>query len=258
MSFVAFDVILDALMEELRNQGFGEPQPIDEDGGRFEMMVAEDVAYGVKYNKKRQQFELRSTTLDDKKKPTSWRNLSVWLYDEAEGTRGDAESIAEDFLEVVRGPKRVAVVQKKKKNKDEDRNVDPQFFFNRLVNVFPELREAINEEKITYGQIRPAYFAKAKVVPLCEDLLTKYKGSSVVEKLANIFSDTYENGDLDARSVVSVIILNNISEAAFEAVKEHLSDELKLDTNYTRKLIGKNIKPEKPKKQKKVVSRLGS
>lgn len=255
MTFNAFEVIRDSLMEELRQQGFGEPVSVEEEGGRFEMTVAADIAYGLKYDKKRQQFELRSTTLDEDQKPTKWRSLSVWLFDENEGTRSDAESISNDFLEVVRGPKRVAVV-KKKKNKDEDRNVDPAFFFNRLVGIFPEIRDEINEERILYGQVRPVTFAKEKVLPKCEDLAKKYKDSSTMQKLCELFNDMYADGDLDLRSVLTISIMNGMSEEAFLAMKDKLSDELQLDTKYTRKLIGKKIKPEKKKKEKKVVARL--
>lgn len=47
------------------------------------------------------------------------RGLSLWLFDEREGTRADAESILNDFLEVVQGPKRVALVQQKHRSKKD-------------------------------------------------------------------------------------------------------------------------------------------
>ena len=74
------------------------------------MFSAADVAYGLLYDVKHQRFELRSTTLKEDGQPGAWRSLSLWLFDEKEGTKADAESILNDFLEVVRGPKRVAVV----------------------------------------------------------------------------------------------------------------------------------------------------
>ena len=86
--------------------------------------------------------------------PGTWRSLSLWLYDEREGTRADMESILNDFVEVVQGPKRVAVVQQKRRGKDGERTVDPLFFMNRLVNIFPELKDELNQEKIAYGQVR--------------------------------------------------------------------------------------------------------
>ena len=72
------------------------------------MFTTEDVAYSLLYERAHQRFQLRSTTLKEGGEPGDWRGLSLWLFDEREGTRADAESILNDFLEVVQGPKRVA------------------------------------------------------------------------------------------------------------------------------------------------------
>lgn len=257
MDFNAFDLIRDGMKEELLLQGFAEPQPMENDEGRAEIFATDEVAYSLLYDDKRQRFELRSTTLNGEGEPGDWRSLSLWLFDETDGTKSDAESILNDFLEVVRGPKRVAIVQqKKKRGKDDERNIDPLFFLNRLMNIFPELREEMKNERITYGQIRFVTFTKEKVVPKCEDLATRYRNSEPFEKLCTLFSDMYEDGDMDLRSIISITILNGLSEDAFTAMNEKFSEGLQTDVKYTRKLIGKTIKPEKKKKQKKVSSRL--
>lgn len=259
MDFKAFDTIQDALSEELQKQGFGEPQPLEDEAGRAVMFATDEVAYSLLYDNKRQRFELRSTTLKEPGEPGDWRSLSLWLFDERDGTRADAESIQNDFLDVVRGPKRVAVVQqKKKRGKDDERNVDPLFFLNRLVNIFPELKDELNEEKIVYGQVRFVTFVKEKVVPKCEDLAVKYPGSEPVKKLGALLDDMYKNGDLDLRSILTISLLNSMSGEAFASLREELGEDLQKSTKFTRKLKGKKIKPEKKKKQKKVVARLDS
>ena len=60
---------------------------------------------------------------------------------------------------------------------------------------------------------------------------------------------------MDLRSIVTAAFLNGLSDSAFETVQEQLGDELKKCAKYTRKLRGKKIKPEKKKKQKKVVAK---
>ena len=99
----AFEWIQNGLYEELSKQGFSEPQPLEDPAGKLVMYTAADVAYGLLYDVKKQRFELRSTTLKDGE-PGTWRSLSLWLFDENEGTRADAESILNDFIEVVQGP----------------------------------------------------------------------------------------------------------------------------------------------------------
>ena len=138
---------------------------------------------------------------------------------------------------------------------DGDRVVDPLFFMNRLVNIFPELKDELNEEKIVYGQVRFATFIKAHVVPRCEDLAQKYPNSDPMKKLCSLLDDMYANGDLDTRSLAAITLLNSLSDSAFQAVQERLGEELQKSTKYSRRLKGKKIKPEKKKKKKKVVAK---
>jgi hypothetical protein len=259
LEFNAFELIRDSLKDTLAEQGFTNLQELEYSDGKAEMLATDELAYGLFYSKKQMRFELKSTTLDDEGKPGDWKSLSMWLFDEKEGTRADVASIANDFLEIVSGPKRVAVVKQKtkKSNKKDERNVDLMFFFNRLANIFPAVKEAIRKDRIEYGQIRFAVMAKEKVASECDSLAKSHGSSELFEKLCTLFSDMYADGDLDVRSVLTVSILNNVSEDTLELVQEKVSDELKKDLKFTRKLIGKNIKPEKPKKEKKVVSRLG-
>lgn len=257
LDFNAFEFIQNALTEELTGQGFGAPQTLEYSAGKAVMYTTADVAYSLRYNEKGKQFELCSTTLDGEGKPGDWRSLSAWLFDKADGTKADAESILNDFLEVIRGPKRVAIVQqKRKRGKDDERNVDPMFFVNRLVNIFPELKNELNEEKITYGQVRFITFIKKRVVPKCEDLVTKYPDSEPCKKLCALLDDMYKNGDLDLRSIISFSFINSMNDAAFSSLYERVGEELQKDIKFTRKLKDKKIKPEKKKKQKKVETRL--
>ncbi len=259
MDFNAFDFIQDGLFAELSSQGFAPAEPLKEEGGRAVMFSTGEVAYSLLYDKSRQRFELRSAVLDAQGAPGEWRSLSLWLFDEHEGTKSDLESILNDFLDVVRGPKRTAIVQqKKKRGKDDDRVVDPLFFCNRLINLFPELRDELNDEKILYGQVRFVAFSKEKVAPKMEDLIKKYPESEPVTKLAALFDDMYKNGDLNLRAILTAVLLNELSDEAFSTIWEKFADELKTAAKYSRRLKGKNVKPEKKKKQKQVVAKLSN
>lgn len=258
MDFNAFELIQHALEEELVKQEFAPAQELDYADGKAVWFAAQEVAYALRYNEKSKCFELCSTTLKDGEAVT-WRSLSTWLFDPETGDRSDADSIANDFLDVVRGPKRVAVVQqqqKRKRGKDDERSVDPMFFMNRLAGIFPELKDELNEEKIVYGQVRYVMFLKASVVPKVEDLAARYPDSDPMTKLCALFDDMYQNGDLDTRSILSHSLLNTVSDAAFDAIFQRVGEALQKDLKFTRKLRGKTIKPEKKKKEKKVDARL--
>ena len=260
----AFELIQEKLQEALSEQGFRSAVEMEVENGRAVLFSTVEVGYGLFYEAKQTRFVLRSTTMKNDKEPGQFRELSVWLFDPETSELSDAESIANDFLEIVQGSKRREMVQtaKKRRRKDEENNADPLFFFNRLVAIFPELRDEMNEERIVYGQVRPAVFARDKVAPKCEQLAKNYPDSEALQKLGVVLSDLYGAGDMDTRAVIQFGVLNNVKdEAAIAAIKAQFAQDSDLYKVYpeARKLIGKKIKPEKQKKDNtKVDVRLGS
>lgn len=258
MDFNALDLIKEKLVQDLSGkENFTEPVDLqDELGPAFIIKFGDEAAYSVVYNNKKSQFILRSGSVDENNATEDWNNISTWLFDNESGTKSDAESIANDFADAISGPKNVKLVSQKKKKSKEDPSVDPLFFMNRLAGIFPELKESMKKERITYGQIRFATFAKENVVSQCEDLAVSYKASPTFKKMCTLFSDMYANGDMDVRALLTISILNNVNDEAAKNISEEVSDELKQNLKYTRKLIGKTVKPEKKKKSKKIVDRL--
>ena len=120
----------------------------------------------------------------------------------------------------------------------------------------------MNEERIVYGQVRTALFAAEKVARKCENLAKNYKDSEPMKRMCTIFCDMYAAGDMDTRAVIQFGVLNNIKdEAAINNIIANFTDGCDLQKVYkhSRKLIGKNIKPEKEKKKgKKVEARLSN
>lgn len=216
----------------------------------------ENLAYSVLYNKKTKQFELRSAALPEDNAAPPWRVLSAWLFDPAQDDIGSAQSIGNDFAETIRGPKRVEALQtaKKRRKKNEENNVDPSFFMNRLANIFPGLREDMIEERSRYGLIRPIAFMEAYVLPKLETLLAS-EDSSTQQKLAELFNDLYENGDMDVRSLITMILLNGVDKAQVkEKLAPYFSEDMAKGYKAGSKMKGKKVKPEKVKKQSKVVA----
>ncbi len=259
MDFNPFQLIQTALAAELANQGFKEPEPLEDPEGQAALFAAEQVAYSLLYDRKKKSFMLRSTNLGENGKPGDWRTLSTWLFDADSGDRSDAESIINDFLEIIRGPKRVEMVQQQRKRaKGEDRNVDPMFFTNRLVSMFPDLKEPLNEEKIVYGRVRYITFIKSHALPEMESLLRDYPDSEPAHKLAELLDDMYKSGDLDLRSIVTYVVIDGLSGESFDKLYALMGEELQKVAKPARRLVGKKIKPEKKKKPgKKVEARLG-
>lgn len=250
----AFDLIAEKVRSVLLEQGFQRKEDVQEEQGKAAMYLSEDTAYSVLYEQNAKLFHLRTCGVADGKEDKAWKKLSTWAFDPEADSAAYAGSIAEDFADTLGGSDRKEIVrqQKKRKKKDEDATTDPLFFFNRLASIFPELRGEIAEEKATYGTVRSVTFTREHVVNRVEQLAKTYSGTEPFKKLCNVLNDMYEHGDLDVRSLITIVLLNGINdEQAVENLSKNFSEDLSKVHNKAKLLKGKKVKPEKKKKKPK-------
>lgn len=193
--------------------------------------------------------QVRLNLLDGDKKII--KNISSWLLDSETVSKKDLEFISEDFVSTMVGKDKAKSLKAKKKQKNSDESkITGLFFANRMVNIFPELKEEIQNEKENYEEFRSATFAKEHILPKVCELLKSEGEKQRVNKFAKLISDLYKNGTLDARAIITIVILNNIEdEKSAELLKSSLSEELLKAWNAALKYKGKTVKPEKPKKK---------
>ena len=248
----AFDYIVGKVEEELVKQNYIKQKVVAEnDNELVSLFTSASLAYSVVYYKDKEQMVLRSCTMTDEGPDNEWKTLATWLYDETVGTQKDADSIANDFIEGVSGTlaiKRAKQVKQKKK-KDDDGNADPKFLAKRFVTYFPELREEIKNEEDCYFPFRGATFAKEHIAPKIP-MYIKRANKNEIEKFANVFNVQYNNGDVDTRAIITIVLLNSLDDAEYNALYEHFNDELKIAALNARAFKGKTVKPEKVKKVK--------
>ncbi len=165
----AFDLIASRVEEELAKTGFTREKVSSSDPNELvALYTSENVAYSVLYTKDKQQMILRTCAMTADEGPDNdWKTLATWLYDDADATQKDAESIANDFIDGVSGAVAVKRTKqtKSKKKKGDDGNADPKFLAKRFIAVFPELREEIMDEEDYYYPFRGATFAKEHIAP---------------------------------------------------------------------------------------------
>ncbi len=255
----AFNLIMEDLDKELTSQKFTKGKILDYDSTKSVEFRGEAIIYKLEYNKVSKSFRLLTCGITDEDKPddNSLKCMSTWAFDSQEDDMRYAEDISRDFVETVSASKRKEIVKKsKKRKKSDDGNVDPLFFMNRLVNVFPELKEEIKFEKDNYEYFRGVTFTKEKVLPKLSSLLES-NNESMKKKFCKIISEMYIAGDLDVRGIITFIILNSIEDEKIKQnVSEMLSQELKKAWGYSEKLKGKKIKPEKKKVKKSFMSKV--
>ena len=247
----AFDLIVGKVEEELVKSGYTKQKVDAENTNELAaLFTSSNIAYTVVYVKDKQQMVLRSCTMTEEGPDNEWKTLATWLYDDTFANHKDAESIANDFVEGVSGTVAIrrAKQVKQKKKKDDDGTATPKFLAKRFVTYFPELRDEIKNEEDSYFPFRGATFAKEHIVPKLEGYIVR-ASKPELEKLAGVFNLQYGNGDVDTRSIITIVILNGLTDEAFNCVSEFFDADLGKAAKAARKYKGKTVKPEKPKKK---------
>lgn len=247
----AFKLIVGKVEAELVKTGYEKQKVASEDSNELvALFTSQNLAYSVVYYKDKQQMVLRSCQMTEEGPDNEWKTLATWLYDDETATQKDAESIANDFVEGVTGAVAIrrAKQVKQKKKKSDDGNADPKFLAKRFVAFFPELKEEIISEEDCYFPYRGATFAKEKIAPKVAEYIKK-ASKPEIEKFAGLFNLQYANGDVDTRSIITIVILNSLTDEEFNTIFECFDDDLKKAAKAARKYKGKTVKPEKPKKK---------
>ena len=250
----AFDLICTRVQQALEAQGFNKLNVSNTGSDEMVSLYANDaIAYSVIYYADKNRMVLESCGMTEDGPDNDWRAIATWMFDPEINDKKDANSIANDFVATVSAPVRQKAQQRqlKKKKRDEDGNVDPVFLYKRLVTVLPDLKDEIFNEEDCYDPFRSATFAKTFVVPKVNELLSSGNRQQIT-KLGAVLSAQYKNGDMDCRSIITIVILNGIEgEKNEELMDEALDDMLKKAWKFARRYKGKEVKPEKPKKKSK-------
>ena len=247
----AFEIVNKKVESALSEQGFTKQNVSGTNSNELAALyTGETTAYSVIYYKDKKHMVMRSCSMTEDGPDNEWKTVGTWMFDPATDSEREAESIGNDFAESVSAPKFVqASKQKKKKKNSDDGNGDPVFFSKRLVPVFPELKEEIKTEEESYEQFRAVTFTREKIVPKVAALIES-GDDKVIDKLSEILSNQYSYGDIDTRPLITMIILNSITdEEQKEAIGREMSDDLKKAWKAAEKYRGKKVKPAKKKKQ---------
>ncbi len=252
---VAFKSISDKVEGALAVQGFKKEKVSPNEGEMVSLFTSENVAYSIVYFTDKMHIIMRQCAMTDDGPDNDWKTLATWMLNPDSDTMKEADSIANDFVENCTSSsavKRLKTTKKKKKKDADEGSADPLFLSKRFVTFFPELRDEIKQEEDCYYPFRGVTFARASIVPKLQNYV-KTANKKEMEKLCTLLSNQYSNGDIDTRSIITIVLLNEMPEDKYEEINEYLSDELKRAWKYALRFKGKKVKPEKPKKQKKTM-----
>ena len=247
----AFEIVNKKFEAAVAPQGFTAQNVTSADSRELvKLYTGETTAYSVIYYMDKKHMVLRSCDMNDGAPDNEWKTIATWMFDPETDSEKEADSIGNDFVDNVSAPVFTQTTQKKKKKKkdSDDGNGDPVFFSKRLMAVFPELRDEIREEQESYEEFRAVTFTKEHIVPKVQELLNSGSDREI-DKLAEVLSGQYSYGDIDTRPLITIVILNSITDGAQkEAIKREMSEELQKAWAAAEKYRGKKVKPAKEKK----------
>ncbi|MBQ9673163.1 MAG: hypothetical protein IJV39_00865 [Ruminococcus sp.] len=250
----AFDGICLKVEKALSQQGFARQNvSSDNNSDRVALFTNDAVAYSVYFNSEKHHMMLRSCAMTEDGPDNEWKNLATWLFDPQTDKLSDADSIGKDFSAMLEGESQIKKVQqakKKKKKRKDDGNADPEFLAKRFVTFFPELKDEITEEVNNYYPFRGVTFTKKSILPKLSGYV-KTANKKQLEKLGQLLSRQYSNGDIDTRSIITIVIINSFSEGDYNKLYDYFDEDLQKASKAARKYIGKTVKPEKIQKKKR-------
>ena len=253
----AMERITERVGEVLSAHQYSLAQQGNAKNGSPSLFLSETTAYAIDYERKEKRFVLKSTTVEEGKLGAEWTNNAVWLFDPAQDTMSDAESIANDFVDSLTTAtvRREAAVQqqRKRKEKGDEHYVDPGFLMNRFANVFPELKYAIAAQREIYGGVAPHTLLRDFLYAMMDEVLADPTQEARAQKFFEVINVNYANGDLDTKSVLMLGVLNHLeTPRALELAEKYLDEKTKKAWQHAKKYKNKKVRPEKVKRVKKL------
>ena len=241
-----FDTICDAIYQNEKIKKFS----VKNKKENYILISNDIISYEIKYHPDSRQITLFSRNKED----DSSKIISTWLLDD-NSSKKDLNLISDDFITSMVGKEKVAVRQIRKKSNENENNITGLFFANRMATFFPELKEPIQQEKEQYEEFRAVAFSKKFILPQINNYIKSENNTSKISKFGKTLSELYQNSGLSVKSIITIVILNGLSEENENKLKKYLSDELKKAWEAAKKYKGKKVKPEKPKKKNSLLSK---
>ncbi len=240
-----FSIICDAICQNEKIKKFSV-----KDKKESYLIISKDaVSYEIKYDDSSKQITLSSCSDDN-----SSKIISAWLLDE-NSSQKDIKLITDDFITSMVGKGKNPVRQAKKKSDESENNITGLFFANRMATFFPELKDQIQQEKEQYEEFRAIKFSREFILPKINEFIKTEKNTSKISKFGKTLSELYQNSGLSVKSIITIVILNGLSEENENKLKQYLSEEMQKSWEAAKKYKGKKVKPEKPKKNSSFLSK---
>lgn len=234
-----YDYIYDLVFQKFKDSGFTFEREQDEI-----VIYNEKLSFKIVCDSDNNEIYLEVQE-NNKESIDQWNRLSLWLFDENSSNK-DMIMISDDFIDTISKYSKVGLDKVISKKVSKGRSSNTLFFANRMMNIFPELKDEISFEKEHYSEFRGAEFAVNNILPKILMLLSDGKDTKKIEKLFKLIGDLYLNSSLEVRSLISIGILNGIEgEKEISIARKFMSNELQKAWDAALKYKGKQLKKKR-------------
>lgn len=236
-----FEIITGRIGPILKTKGFSESKPERGDGDSLTMTyIGEDRALRVFWNSPEQKYLLQSANIVDGAPEDEWQELSLWLFDPQTHGEADAKTIANDFEDTVNDLYRKAMKIEKRSDIRKNKANDIKGFVKKFVVLYPQYEDALSVHMTHYNELLPDTFIEEIIGGYMLEMLRQRKNAQL-KKLFDLFSETYENGDVQVRSAVTVTLFRSLikDENLNELAISYMNDGLKRSWNQMEKILRK-------------------
>lgn len=216
-----FDNLFNAMCEKLNSKGFSVSRPNCETA----LFYNEKIVYKIELCREDCKVYLYYQNKDENKFNDDWNRVATWLFEDTISMK-DINMICADFTDVIYHSPKVSSSYTQRKKGYSDKGADALFLANRLANIFPELRKEIFIEKEAYSEFRGSVFIKENILPKIIALFSENNSDKRLEKLFKLLSDLYKSSSLNIRSLITMGIMNEITEDdKINKVKKYISED---------------------------------
>ena len=207
MNTEAYNLIIDTISRLLDAKQY---KAVDLENGSY--FTDGNAAVRVRYDEDHELFYLEQAVMDGEKPAESWKILSSWLFGKDAPIK-DAKSIANDFEDTLREflgvkpstAKTTTAASLPAKEAPGD-DPTPAVLAGRFLTIFPQFKEEYQNYVTEKGAFLYVHFFEEIAVPHLGDLLDADDKKRLV-KFFDMMNHVYCNGDKDARSVISAVLL---------------------------------------------------
>lgn len=208
---------------------------------------------------------------DTESQEPEFNTLSRSLFDPASYNEKDAKSLSNEIkdelsslfkarkkvnLDKVKMPKAVS----RTKAKNGVTSYDTDSLANRFGTLYPDMKEAVKENIVKYGEFLPETFFTEIGTQRVIDVIASGNDADV-KKLFKMLNEVYEDGTNEVQDIIGVTILGEMKNDSklMEVADKYMSDYMSGPVHEINKITAKNNKltkllknppPYKPKKKK--------